>query len=416
MPPFDFPASPAVGDTSNGYQWTGEMWAGAPLLGQAPTEQFFDPTGLVNLDISVPAWAKGVEIIGNVYTTGGAAVVMRVSMDGTTFGAGASDYNNTAASHATGTGGYATNATVNSNFMYLGVNADSVIVPVSFSAEMNLTRPNTAALFHLKVYSKQYDGAAAYQYRTWWGNSTVVTALSGSNLAIKALRIMHGTGGIAFPAGSFIKVKWLGDIAQVPPSNGIEDAPSDGGEYVRVNGVWRLKSQSFAMDGAATFDISVPPGAKMMRARGSVQHVAGGGACAARASWDGVNFPVSASDYHSYVGWIHYSGSASPGIFHLVSTVGSTMNLTFNNDGAIVTDMFDWRQNILRPNSTVAWSGLVNSISYQSAAANLYNNSQQRVAVMHTNAGAVLDLKKFRFYPTNGTFGVPSTLDVTWSY
>jgi hypothetical protein len=55
---------------------------------------------------------------------------------------------------------------------------------------------------------------------------------------------------------------WLGkiDIPVVPPLP--PEPPADGGEYVRVNGVWRLSGQTFVMDGLAQKDVTVPVGAR----------------------------------------------------------------------------------------------------------------------------------------------------------
>jgi hypothetical protein len=415
---FDFPASPTNGTVSNGYTWSAaaDMWVGGPGVSGPVTEQTFDPVGLVNLDIPVPSWAKGVTIDGSVYTTGAAAVVMRVSFDGTTFGAGASDYNNAAAQHSTGTQGYAGLATTANNFMYVSVNADSVIVPQNFSAEMNLTRPNSSALFHLKTYTKMYDSAATQQYRTWWGNSAVMPALSGTNLAIKAIRILHGTSGVAFPAGSFVRVKWLGDSAAIPATNAISDAPSDGNEYVRVNNIWRLKSQTFFPRGVANFEFNVPTGAKMLVADASILTTTqvANTALGWWASTDGTTFYTGATDYY-YTGFIHYSGSS--GYSNLPGANAGYGVLSFATDYTQNQPInLRWTMPITRQANTYNLIGLVTPSYYNSPATNYYTDGM--IHTMFYNAAAGLSLKRIRVGIANtaALMGLESTFTVNWVY
>jgi hypothetical protein len=395
--PLDFPSSPVNGAQYRGYTFNGVGWQGGfQAQGPSNAEQFFDPTGLVNLDIPVPSWAKGVTLDGSVYTTGGAAVVMRVSFDGTTFGAGASDYNNAAAQHATGTQGYVGMTTTANNFMYLGVNADSVTVPHNFSAEMSLTRPNASALFHLKTYTKMYDSAATLQYRTWWGNSTVMPALSGANLAI-------------------VRVKWLGDLAQQPNGVSIVDAPADGGEYVRVNNVWRKKSQTFVLDGLTQLDVDVPATAKVMRLDGMVfwAAISANNAVTWRASTDGTNFLAGASDYF-YGGLIHYAGSAGYG--NLVPTNEAYGRLTFPFDTTTQPGRIRWLFPVIKStNINALHSGTVNTGYYNTPTSNTYTDAQFTSGVQ---SGANLSIKKLRFFngPVGGAFGNGSLINVDWMY
>jgi len=420
MPPFDFPASPAVGEVSNGYQWTGEMWGGAPKLGTDMSEQFFDLTGLSSLDIQVPVWAKGVQLIGNCYlpTNASNTMLLRVSADGSTFFSGASDYYNIGCSHNTGSSGYMTNQSATGTGIVLTLSGQDPVFPHSFTAEMTLVRPaSPSQIFLCKTYGKSQDTAASTMSRTVWWEGWLSTAVTTA-LALKALRLFN-FGGTACLAGSWLKVKWLGDIAQVPPSTGIADAPSDGCEYVRVNGIWRKKSQTFVLDGIVNFDLAVPDGAKAMRVYSTMMpppaNATSSSVCF-RASIDGTNFMAGASDYH-YAGFIHYSGAS--GFSSLNSVVGAFNYLAFNNDAAIVQEVIDWRQTLIRPTvpSNQPWYGMVNSTSYQTTAANAYNNAQMRVGVMNTSAGVVTTLKALRIYRANGgAFGSPSLLEASWIY
>ena len=85
---------------------------------------------------------------------------------------------------------------------------------------------------------------------------------------------------------------WVGGI----PVAGA-DAPSDGGEYVRVNGVWRLKEQSFNPVGVASQIIPVPTGAKRAVLTGNLQVASAIGNVLAQISTDGSTFLGGASDY-----------------------------------------------------------------------------------------------------------------------
>jgi hypothetical protein len=361
----------------------------------------------------VPSWAKGVIIDGCCYSgaAGTSNVLLVVSYDGTTFES--TGYNFAGIYHAaTGVspGTYGSYPQTAINGFFLSPPTDNLSLPILFTAQLNTVVVGGEYFACRSVTTMQSNAAPANARHT-----SLNTYLPAVNKTIKTLRFFTAP---ALVNNSWLRVTWIGASAEVPQSNAIAEAPQDGGEYVRVSGVWRLKHQSFVMDGATNFDISVPPGAKVMQALGTVQRAsAAASALCARASWDGTTFPATASDYHSYVGWIQYSGGASPGMVSLISTVGNAAYLTFNNDAVTVTDMFDWRINIIRPASGVTWSGLVNGMSYQTAAANLYNNTQHRNGVMHTNAGSVLDLKKFRFFISTGAaFGTPSTLYVTWVY
>jgi hypothetical protein len=344
---YEFPASPAVGDVANGYRYNGVGWAGGPIV-PTPTEQIFDPVGKVNLDIPVPTWAKGVIINGSAYVTGGVAIVMRVSFDGTTFAAGASDYNYSGPMHATGSAGYQTQVTAASPVLLLTGNSDSITVPQIFTAEMNLTRPATTNLFHMKSYARQYDSSATYQYRTVWYNGAVQVAPAGSNLAIKALRIMHGSGGTAFPAGSYIHVKWLG--GEVPQANGIvPEAAMDGRAYERKNGLWTpaglvyISSTTFA--GKVRVDHPLPDGFKSFQIRyRNVQATS----TSTNYLWifgsmDGTTFNMTDSAYN----WrMIYTASTGATAAQWVSAGGSAMgivmmplqlqsNALYNNSGII---------------------------------------------------------------------------------
>lgn len=93
----------------------------------------------------------------------------------------------------------------------------------------------------------------------------------------------------------------------------IGDAPSDGNEYVRVNGVWRLKEQSFAVNGVTEQVVTVPANAKMALIEGSFM-VASSALryTVLQLSLDGTNWVSGSTDYFS-IGSVHWAGTAGQG-------------------------------------------------------------------------------------------------------
>ena len=92
------------------------------------------------------------------------------------------------------------------------------------------------------------------------------------------------------------------------PMPGAGDAPQDGGEYVRVNGVWRLKSQGLTI-GPAAFNIAVPNGARHAKLVGRMFGTVSGLNPVLRLSMDGSTYQSGASDY-IYMGQALYTGSS----------------------------------------------------------------------------------------------------------
>jgi hypothetical protein len=110
--------------------------------------------------------------------------------------------------------------------------------------------------------------------------------------------------------------------------------PSDGGEYVMVNGVWRLKSQSFNLDGLSQLDIQIPTTARLARLALSAR-LSATGQIYMRWSGDGTTFVAGASDY-IYGGAIHNSGSAAYGGQATVSG-GAVVLTPYSDNLAFIT-------------------------------------------------------------------------------
>lgn len=175
----------------------------------ALTQNFFDLTNKPSVNIAVPAGAVGVEIRGSFFTNAWAWACLRVSFDGTTFSAGATDYTVGGGSQYSGTNGWFANPFGDNDHIYLSTGGDGFDYPQSFNAEMNLTRSTATGLFHLKSYSQQYaPGDATRLYRTYWGAGFPKANLSTA-LAIKALQVSI-SGGVSFLGSSWINVGWIG--------------------------------------------------------------------------------------------------------------------------------------------------------------------------------------------------------------
>jgi len=216
--PLDSPAftgnptapTPTAGDNDTSLATTAFVKAAvdAAIAALPVRDVYYDLATLASKDIAVPAWAKGVEMIGAVYSSTTSLVQMRVSFDGTTFPSGASDYQNVGGLHAGGTAAFSNNALASASSIALTLSSDSVSFPHAFDMQMNLVRPATGAFFHSKTNSHTYDSAAASLYRQQWWSGNPVPALSTA-LAIKALRLFPFAG--TFAAGSYVHVRWLGD-------------------------------------------------------------------------------------------------------------------------------------------------------------------------------------------------------------
>lgn len=230
--PFDFPTSPAVDQIANGYRWNGYAWV-AGVAPEIVREQFFDLNGLSQKDVAVPSWAKGCVILMSSNTTAG--VSLQLSMDGTTFLAGASDYAAVGATHYSGSQGYATNAQVALAYLLMDAGGDASSVPHNIRAEMNLVRTATT-VFHMKSYVKSLMVGATALARTWWGQGWLTTAAAGANLQVKAMRFAVGA---AWGPTSWLSIRWLGEAASAPvigdPQYFYPGASSPGGTATQNN-------------------------------------------------------------------------------------------------------------------------------------------------------------------------------------
>jgi len=350
---YEFPASPAIGDVSNGYRYNGVGWAGGPAV-PTPTEQFFDLSGLTLKDIAVPSWAKAVQITASIIppASGANTLVLRLSGDGTTFAAGATDYNIAAPYHISlPTPTYSTQPLAVASYMTLGMTGATSSLQHLIDSYVTLERKLTSEGFASRSYARAYD--ATQGSSTAWFYSYAVGNVPPGVLRVAALRFFLAAGGI-FGNGSFIQVKWVG--GQVPQANGlVPEPPMDGNEYVRVNGVWRLKRQEFAWpNGANAVVVPVPTVWTPRRVTLNMfvgRSAATVGGLAWRGSIDGTTFLSGASDYY-YAG-IHGQGGTP---YMQTITAYSFGYLSFTGDNTSVGGQCTAEIEIQRlANSTFVW-------------------------------------------------------------
>ena len=251
---FDFPASPSVGQVSNGYLWDGQRWAGnaTPVVPQS--EQFFDLSGVTTRDIPVPSWAKSFVMEGAVYTNNALAYpAFLVSWDGSTFLT--SGYSIAGPFHDSGTATYQTQGVSAVTSVQLSFGQNYMGIAHGFQCFGNLVYAlNQQPLF--RVYGSSYDSGAARLVRHIQ-MSTYMNSVTGS---IKALRFQNQ--GYAMGANSWLRIKWFADAATIPAGTAIADAPADNAEYVRVNGIWRKKCEVFSWTTQRnTYPVICPPAA-----------------------------------------------------------------------------------------------------------------------------------------------------------
>jgi len=406
---FDFPANPAIGDASNGYVFNGVGWAGGPIAG-TPTEQFFDLAGLVTKDVPVPTWAKGVEIIASIIPVASQQLALRMSGDGTTFASGASDYATENGWHVQlPTPLWSGNANTAKNMIELGLQGSNINAPHQIDAFVTVER-KAGDVFVARAYSKTLDTTSGI-ISAWCYGYANTTATSALRLA--ALRFLL-TGGGAFGVGSWVKLKWHGASADIPQSNAPGEAPQTGGEYVRVNGIWRLKSQTLVLDGATQVGVpvAVPTNARAVKFSGSINIGNNAASLSASMRWsvDGTTFPAGAADY-SYSG--SYFGSVA-GPAALPSATASYALMTISSASANCPVKFDGSLQLSRT-GTQLLLGKCYSTSLQSG--NHYQGLIQFWAAGAAfNPPTVLKALSFGAHGNAVTLAADSYVDLEWVY
>jgi hypothetical protein len=196
---------------------------------------------------------------------------------------------------------------------------------------------------------------------------------------------------------------WAISAASVMP-------PNDGGEYVMVNGAWRLSRQSFDLAGKTTQTMAVPVWGPT-QARLTCYGYFGGTVTSLllRASVDGTTFPSGASDY-SYSGFVHSTGTNA--FQNQVATNNTHWLLTYGSDNVTVPSTIDVVVNLAR-NSAGNASMRSRGCSYNNAAAALFQTAFMEGYLNATNFPGTTPLKGL-LWISSAAAAVSGKLTVDW--
>jgi hypothetical protein len=331
---------------------------------------------------------------------------IQLSFDGTTFLATGYTTGGPYHNAAGGASAYLTQASAVINYLPLAWATDNLVVPYSFEGLLGLVAVTGSQLLTLKATSTSY-GSGTVAHRT----NSIQAYYSGTPPStVKALRFLNTANATPYGTNSFIRVKWLGDYAQVPTGNAIAEAPADGGEYVRVNGIWRLKEQTFTPTGSQ--NITVPAGAKLAHVRATLWQPSSNSA-SMRWSADGSTFVSGASDY-SFGGFIQYAGSASVTQQNIANAAAVPLHAT--TDNASIPAVIDMMLVVAKPSTTQVYDAQWRSTAYNSAAAQTYAQWQFSVYTNNATLNAVTALKAFQIFPTSIAWTAGSQINVEWIY
>lgn len=224
----DFPASPALNDTYRDWKYDGEKWAGpAAIPGDPPSDdkayglrdgkwvpviwrQRIDMSGLNSKDVPVPAGAKlmrwmfGLQQVGSTNDL----IMFRISLDGTTFISGATNYGVGAYLHGISPNTYVKQIpSYTGSGMYMTWTHNAPTQQQLSRGFLLLTVPNSAlkcfiSKFTSESYNASYTGLLTIGHN--WTNG--LTAGSGND--IKAIRIYLVNGSL-FAANQWLTLEWI---------------------------------------------------------------------------------------------------------------------------------------------------------------------------------------------------------------
>ena len=209
----------------NSSQWVqvGGIQAGAPPPPAADNAEYvmvngawrlksqsFDMTGTQIQSVAVPSWRpKQARLSGYAYTANAVvmALTLRVSVDGTTYFSGASDYTRAGLSHATGatSPGVGISTATASNAWLFTVNGDNGNLAHVFNADVALERPDsTVSCFTYSSYGASFSNSAAVQYSKIWLHGFTALGMT-SSLTLGGLQV----GATANIIKGKLTVEWL---------------------------------------------------------------------------------------------------------------------------------------------------------------------------------------------------------------
>jgi hypothetical protein len=203
---------------------------------------------------------------------------------------------------------------------------------------------------------------------------------------------------------------------QVAGGPTIADAPADGNEYVRVNGVWRLKSQVLNLSSTGV-NVVVPVGAKHAKIEGRVLGATTGLNPVIRASIDGSTYLAGASDY-IYAGSILYTGSSgSPTKVGAIATSYYYLTMGAYTDQTGTALHFDVDL-VVGKVSGMGFGFRARMAAYHSASTAGFQEVFTQGYSNWTNHSVQTQIAAFQIILTGGTFQPypASHLTVTWGY
>jgi hypothetical protein len=185
--------------------------------------------------------------------------------------------------------------------------------------------------------------------------------------AIGQLWWNSATGTMAIWYADSDSAQWVQVSGQVLPT-----APSDNGEYVMVNGVWRLVRQEFNPAGVTSFDISVPAwGPSQARLTLRYFFASGTNTLVMQISTDGTTFPSTSGNY-AVGGFTNTSGST--GYTKQGNTPGTGWTLTPSTDRNDMPLMADVVVLLKRYSNANNFMYYTRGEAYHSAAGNLFSS------------------------------------------
>ena len=165
--------------------------------------------GVSQYDFNVPTWGPTkARLTGSMHVPSISGMNARLSVDGTTFAAGASDYQLAGFVHRPAAPGTAVSnvPTTGTNLMALTGNFDHTQVPISVVADFNIVRVANTDLFGWRSRGSGYNFNSAILYETDMYHGWVVSSAFAGTASIKAIRWL--SGGAAPRAGN-LTMEWL---------------------------------------------------------------------------------------------------------------------------------------------------------------------------------------------------------------
>jgi hypothetical protein len=273
----------------------------------------------------------------------------------------------------------------------------------------------------VKILCQDKTDASKVQYY-------VVTGPAVDNGVYFTIPVVWTTGGSNFTAGRVIFAGFgigSNNMPEAPTDGAIygrrgsdsswqvatgtfTDAPSDSAEYVRINGVWRAKAQSFDVGGLASKDITVPTTAKRMRLN-VVLWTASSQQSNLLVSGDGTTFPTGASDY-TIAGFQHQTGNST---FTAQTAIAlNRIPIAAASNSSVVPVVAEVHMAVAKGG---AFAGRLMASNYDTTSTIHYMHRFYSFYVNHA-LGSVTTLKAVRLSVDSGTWASASTIEVQWGY